>query len=378
MKTKATRRRQSTRIHLHLAFELSLRDWKLAFSTGLAATPVLLRIKAGDLEGLEGAIRTAKRRLGLPASTPVVSCYEAGRDGFWLHRYLQSIGIQNYIVDSASIEVNRRMRRAKSDRLDATKLVTMLIRWLSGEKKVWSVARVPAVKDEDRRHLHRELRTLKQDRTRVINRIKGYLANQGVRLTRVRKLSEQLEEIRLWDGSRLGAALIRRLRREWEHFEFLHGQILAIEAERREQLERSRLRNVEKIRQLMTLRALGAGCSYVLVNEFFGWRKFTNRKQVGSLSGLTPTNYQSGDTNREQGISKAGNRQVRAVAIQLAWAWLRYQPRSRLSRWYEQRFARGGKRARKVGIVALARKLLIELWRFLEWGVIPEDAELKV
>ncbi|MDH3208752.1 MAG: IS110 family transposase [Gemmatimonadota bacterium] len=378
MTTKATRRGQSSRTRLHIAFELSLKEWKLAFSTGLAEKPVLLSVKAGDLEAVERAIRTVKRRLRLPASTPVVSCYEAGRDGFWLHRYLLSIGIENSIVDSASIEVNRRMRRAKSDRLDATKLVTMLIRWLAGEKKVWSVARVPSATDEDRRHLHRELRTLKQDRTRVINRIKGYLANQGVRLTRMRKLTEQLEQIRLWDGSRLGAALVRRLRRECEHFEFLHEQILAIEAERRAQLEKSRLRNVEKIRQLMTLRALGAGSSYVLVNEFFGWRKFKSRKQIGALSGLTPTNYQSGDTSHEQGISKAGNRQVRAVAIQLAWAWLRYQPRSRLSHWYDQRFARGGKRARKVGIVALARKLLIELWRFLEWGVIPEGAELKV
>jgi len=378
MATKATRRRQSTRTRLHIAFELSLKDWKLAFSTGLAEPPIIRRINAGDVEALVRAVQQAKKKLKLAMKVPVVSCYEAGREGFWLHRYLLSVGIQNIVVDSASIEVNRRMRRAKSDRLDATKLVTMLIRWLAGEKKVWSVVRVPGVRDEDRRHRHRELQTLKRDRTRVINRIKGYLANQGVRLRRFRMLAAELEQIRLWDGSPLGAGLVLRLRREWALFEFLHRQILDIEAERRVELEGSRHRHVEKIRQLMTLRALGKTSSYVLVNEFFGWRKFKNRKQVGALSGLTPTPYQSGDRSREQGISKAGNRQVRGVAIQLAWAWLRYQPRSRLSRWYEKRFARGGKRARKVGIVALARKLLVELWRFLEWGVIPEGAKLKV
>ena len=378
MTTKATRRVQSTRTPLHLAFELSLKDWKLAFSVGLADPPVVRRIKAGDLEALAGVIDQAKKKLGLTAKAAVVSCYEAGREGFWLHRYLVSVGIENIVVDSASIEVNRRMRRAKSDRLDAAKLVTMLIRWHAGEKKVWSVVCVPSAKDEDRRHLHRELQTLKRDRTRVINRIKGYLANHGVRLDRLRDLSEQLERIRLWDGSELGTGLVQRLRREWNHFEFLQRQILDIEAERRTELQGSRGRHVDKIQQLMTLRALGPGSSYVLINEFFGWRRFKNRRQVGSLSGLTPTPYQSGDSSREQGISKAGNRQVRGVAIQLAWAWLRYQPRSRLSRWYKKRFARGGKRARKVGIVALARKLLVELWRFLEWGVIPEGAELKV
>jgi transposase len=360
-----------------MAFELALREWKLAFSTKLGDRPLLRRVSAGDLEALEQAIRQAKHHLGLPLSARVVSCYEAGREGFWLHRHLTALGVENRIVDSASIEVNRRMRRAKSDRLDAAKLVSMLIRAVSGEKKVWSEVRVPSVADEDRRHPHRELQTLKRDRTRVANRIKGYLANQGVRLSNVRSL-QTLDRIRLWDGSSLAPELRRRLQREWEHFQFLHRQILEIESERRARLASSRRRCVRQVRQLMTLRALGPGSSWVLVDEFFGWRKFKNRKQVAGLSGLTPTNYQSGDDSREQGISKAGNRQVRAVAIQLAWAWLRYQPRSRLSLWYEERFARGGKRARKIGIVALARKLLIDLWRFLEWGVVPEGAELKV
>jgi transposase len=377
MKTKATRRTQFSRPRLFLAFELSLKDWKLAFSSGLAERPLLRRIAAADLDGLQRAIDQAKRKLGLSPSTPVASCYEAGREGFWLHRYLKSIGVANRIVDSASIEVNRRKRRAKSDRLDAAKLVTMLIRSMSGEKKVWSEVRVPALGYEDRRHGHRELRTLKQDRTRVTNRIKGYLFNQGVRLQRIRELPRVLERARLWDGNPIPERLRRRLEREWQHFEFLQRQILELESEHREEAATSRSRGAERIRQLMSLRGMGIGGSTILVREFFDWRHFKNGKQVGALSGLVPTPYQSGDSSREQGISKAGNRHVRGIAIQLAWSWLRNQPGSRLSQWFEMRFGRGGPRARKVGIVALARKLLVDLWRFLEWGVIPAGAELK-
>lgn len=377
MSTKATRRKQSRSSRLYLAFELALKDWKLAFCSGLADKPILRRIAAGNVEQLKQAIGEAKRKLGLGPKAVVLSCYEAGREGFWLHRQLIAIGVRNRIVDSASIEVNRRKRRAKSDRLDATKLVSMLIRSVSGEKQVWSEVHVPSPAAEDQRHLHRELHTLKRDRTRVTNRIKGYLFNQGIRLRRIRELSFVLQECRLWNGDSIPTGLRRRLEREWEHYEFLHKQILAIETERRDELAQSRRCSVERIRQLMRLRALGPGSSTILVQEFFAWRKFRNGKQVGSLAGLTPTPYQSGETSRERGISKAGNRHVRGIAIQLAWSWLRYQPASRLSRWYDERFARGGPRARKVGIVAVARKLLVELWRYLEWGVMPEGAELK-
>lgn len=374
MKTRVTRREDSTRSRLYLAFELGLKEWKLAFSTSLADKPLLRCVSGGDVSSLERTIDGAKRELGLPRTTPVSSCYEAGRDGFWLHRYLQSIGVDNRIVDSASIEVNRRKRRAKSDRLDATKLVSMLVRSLSGETRVWSVVRVPPVAVEDRRHQHRELRTLKQDQTRVTNRIKGYLFNQGIRLQRVKELPGLLEEGRLWNGSALPPGLRRRLEREWHHLQFLNVQIREIERERGEELKHSRQRNIEKVRQLVRLRGVGAGSASVLVREFFDWRRFRNGKEVGALSGLVPTPYQSGESSREQGISKAGNRHVRGIAVQLGWSWLRYQPESRLSLWYEHRFGRGGPRARKVGIVALARKLLIDLWRFLEWGVVPAGA----
>ncbi len=269
------------------------------------------------------------------------------------------------------------MRRAKSDGLDARKLLTMLVRYHAGERKVWSVVRVPTVEEEDRRQLHRELRTLKKERTRTTNRIKGLLANQGIRLEKSGDVSQRLGRLRLWDGSPLPAGLLARLKREWEHAEFLHGKIVELERERRQEIREGRSPAIEKVRQLMLLKAMGPSGSWVYVHEFFGWRRFRNRKEVGAAAGLTPTPYQSGDDSREQGISKAGSRHIRAVAIEMAWCWLRYQPRSKLSLWYQERFGRGGKRARKVGIVAVARKLLIDLWRFLEQGVIPEGATLK-
>jgi transposase len=237
--------------------------------------------------------------------------------------------------------------------------------------------RVPTGEAEDRRQLHRELRTLKKERTRVTNRMKGLLANQGVRLGKGEALGEQLEAVRLWDGTPLPTGLQARLQREWEQAEFLHGKIVELERERQRGITQGSGEAADKVRQLLRLKAIGPSGAWVYVNEFFGWRRFRNRKEVGAAAGLTPTPYQSGDESREPGISKAGSRHIRAVAIEMAWCWLRYQPRSRLSRWYQERFARGGARARKVGIVALARKLLVELWRFLEHGVIPDGAELK-
>jgi len=242
---------------------------------------------------------------------------------------------------------------------------------------VWSVVRVPTVDEEDRRQLHRELRTLKKERARVTNRIQGLLATQGIRLPKRRDLGALLDGMRVWDGSPLPAGLRARVQREWEHAQFLHGTIAELERERQRAIAHDGGQAIEKVRQLLRLRAIGPSGAWVYVNEFFGWRQFRNRKEVGAAAGLTPTPYQSGDGSREQGISKAGSRHIRAVAIETAWCWLRYQPGSRLSRWYRERFGRGGKRVRKIGIVALARRLLIELWRFLEHGVIPEGAVLK-
>lgn len=378
--TRATRRAEYTGAAmgcLYLAFELGIDEWKLGFTTDPAVKPRVRVMPARDLRRLVVEIAEAKQWFGLKPDTAVRSCYEAGRDGFWLHRYVTSIGIQNGVVDSSSIEVNRHLRRAKSDRVDVRKLLSMLLRYYAGERTVWSVVRVPTVGEEDRRQLHRELRTWKKERTRVTNRVKGLLANQGLRPPKGTDVGAALDALRLWDGSALPAALRARLQREWEHAQFLQAKILELERERQRAIAHGRGPAVDKVRQLLRLRAIGPSGAWVYVNEFFGWRHFRNGKEVGAAAGLTPTPYQSGDQHREQGISKAGSRHIRAVAIEMAWCWLRYQPRSRLTRWYQRRFASGGPRARKVGIVALARKLLIELWRFLEHGVVPEGAKLK-
>jgi transposase len=364
---------------LFLAFELGT-DWKLAFSIGLGQKPRRRSVDAGNVEQLQSEIAAAKKRFGLAETTPVLSCYEAGRDGFWLHRYLAESGIENLVVDSSSIEVNRRKRRAKADGLDAGSLLRLLIRYHSGERKVWSVVQAPSPEEEDRRQLHRELRTLKKERTRTTNRIKGLLASQGIRLKGGGPLDvsdERLDAMRLWDGSGLRPGLKSRLKREWEHVLFLKRQIAVLQAERRCALRKSEEPDLEKIHQLSMLRGIGENGSWIFVREFFGWRKFNNRREVGSLAGLTPTPYQSGKTMREQGISKAGNRHVRPAAIELAWCWVRWQPNSKLTRWFEARFAKAGSRGRKVGIVAVARRLLIDLWKFLETGILPEGAELK-
>ncbi|MGH2598815.1 MAG: IS110 family transposase [Gammaproteobacteria bacterium] len=362
---------------LYLAFELGNRDWKLGFTPGFGQHPRERTIAAGDLPALATEMRQATRRFGLRAEAPVLSCYEAGRDGFWLHRALSAQGVTNLVVDSSSIEVNRRQRRAKSDRLDVRKLLTMLLRYATGERRVWHVVHVPTPEAEDRRQLHRELLTTKRDRTRVTNRIKGLLASQGVRLTTFARFATELPALRTGDGQLLGPALGARLEREWRKVLQLTQQIRALGAERRELLRTGTEPAVRQVRQLLALQAIGVESAWLYVMEFFSWRQFANRREVGALAGLTPTPYQSGDRQREQGISHAGNRLVRAMAIEIAWAWLRWQPESALARWYQARFGHGSSRVRRIGIVAVARKLLIELWRYLETGVVPEGAVLK-
>ena len=377
-KTQETLRREDSTKEavLHLAFELSNTKWKLAFSD--CSKRRLVSINARNLQQLQEEIEKAKLRFKLTDDVRVVSCYEAGRDGFWLHRYLLSCGVENKVVDSSSIEVSRRKRRAKTDRLDGESLLDLLLRHLAGSrKKVWSVVRVPTVKEEDRRHLHRELQSAKRDRTRVTNRMKGLLANHGLTLNLKADVPAQLAALRQWDGSPLAEGLQSRLVREWERVEFYTVLIERLEGERRELLRDSTDPAVEKVRQLIHLKGIGTNSAWLYVMELFGWREFRSRKEVGAIVGLSPTPDESGEKEREKGMSKAGNRHVRSMAIEIAWGWLRFQPDSELSKWYQRRFGGGSKRVRKIGIVALARKLMIALWRFLETGWIPEGAELK-
>ncbi len=379
METETTHSGQyiTTGPDLYLAFELGLKTWKLGFTIGLGQRARLRTIAARDLEALQTEIQGAKKRFHLPETAAVQSCYEAGRDGFWLHRYLGTVHVVNQVVHSASIEVPRAAPRAKTDRLDAGKLLTMLIRYHSGETKVWKVVHPPSPQDEDERQLHRELQTLKSERTRHSNRLQALLIAQGVRLPVGRDFRARLGAVRLWDGQPLPASLHARLEREYEQLRFVHQQILQLEAERRCMIRRSESREMAQVRQLLQLRGIGVNTAWLYVLEFFSWRELRNRRQVGALAGLVPTPDKSGESSRERGISKAGNRHIRAVAIELAWMWLRHQPESSLSRWFEQRYGAAGKRARKVGIVALARRLLIALWRYLETGALPDGALLK-
>jgi transposase len=367
----------TTEAALFVAFELSERTWKLGFTTGHGQKPRERSVTARDQAGVLEEIAKAKHRLGLPETAPVVSCYEAGREGFWLQRFLEAQGITNHVVDSSAIEVSRRQRRAKSDGLDVRKLLSMLLRYEQGEKKVWQVVKVPSEEAEDQRHLHRDLETLKRERASTTTRIQGLLSSQGVRLTSLNQLPEQLEALRLWDGSPIPPGLRQRVLRVYAHHQFLSEQIAEVEAERRAQIQNASEASIEQVRQLMLLKGIGINGAWLLVMEFFGWREFKNRREVGGLAGFTPTPYQSGDSTREQGITKSGNRHVRWMTTELAWSWLRYQPDSALSIWFRERFGGGGKRLRRIGIVAVARKLLIALWRFLETGVLPEGAVLK-
>jgi transposase len=338
--------------------------------------PRLKSIGGRDTQTLLREITKAKKRLGLADDAPVHSCYEAGRDGFWLHRFLESQGINNLVVDSASIEVKRRRKQRKTDRLDAGKLLSMLIRWHQGERNVWSVVQVPSVADEDRRQLHRDLLELKAERTQHTNRIKGLLAGCGLALPNINaQFPEVLAKLRTWDGQPVPPELQERLVREHERWQLVDRQVKDLTNERARRIRTSNDQSVDKIRQLLRLRGIGPNSAWLYVMEFFGWRRIRNRKQLAALAGLTPTPHQSGDSDRERGISKAGNRRLRTMAVEIAWCWLQYQPGSALSQWYPKRFAKGSSRQRRIGIVALARKLLVALWRFLETGQAPAGAE---
>jgi transposase len=268
----ATRKDQITapRQVLYLAFELGGGRWKLAFTVGQGQAPRFRSMPAREVEVLEVEIAKAKRRFGLPADARVVSCYEAGRDGFWLHRYLVKQGVENSIVDSSSIEVNRRKRRAKSDGLDAAKLLSMLVRFHSGEVKVWSVVRVPEAAAEDQRQLHRELLDLKDQRTSLGNTLQGLLASQGLAVPMVDEhFVKHLEALRLWDGSAVPGEMQARLLRAWERWRFVDRQIKDLEAERKKRIRRSQTPHVDQVRRLLEMRGIGLNGAWLLVFELF-------------------------------------------------------------------------------------------------------------
>jgi transposase len=378
MMTTMTRTNQSTAApgSLLVAFELSERTWKLGFTIGGGQRPRCRQIAAGALNRLLEEVAKAKTRLGVAPDAPVISCYEAGREAFWLHRWAAAQGWTNYVVDSSSIEVNRRARRVKTDRLDLVGLLRLLSRYVTGDERVWRVVRVPSEAAEDARHLHRMRETLQEERTRLINRVHGLLTSHGVKMSLRGDVRTRLTTVRRWDGMPLPPGLLARLQQVWAQLEVLTRQVAEVDAVRTTQPVDAATETGRWVARLQTLRGLGSIGAWSLATEIFGWRQIRNGRELGALVGIVPAPYQSGATAHDRGITRAGNRHVRRMVVQLAWSWLRYQPDSALSRWYRTRFDRG-RRLRRIGIVALARKLLIAWWQYGETGVVPDGAILK-
>jgi transposase len=367
---------------IYLALELSRASWVVAVHSPLADKISLHRLAGGDSSGLLALIARLRARLERAHGRPVtvVSCYEAGYDGFWLHRLLAAHGVRNHVLDPASLQVNRRARRAKTDRIDAASLLRALIAHLRGEPRVVSVVRVLSVAEEDARRLHRERHRLVAERVQHVNRIKGLCATQGVYdfqpLRRDRW--QRLAGLHTGDGRMLPPRLAAELGRELKRLELVLEMIAALETERDAVLEASAPEHphAPRIRALARLKGIGAEFATVLVGEVFH-RAFANRRQVASYVGLAPSPFRSGGLAREQGISKAGNPKARTTMVELAWMWLRHQPESALSRWFRQRVGVAKGRLRRIAAAALARKLLVALWRYLETGLVPDGAVLK-
>ena len=359
---------------LYIGFELSKATWRVRCSAGGRKT-YEDTIAPNDEAALLAFVSRAKAKLGLGEDARVVSCYEAGRDGFWVHRFLEGLGIENLVINAASIKVTRHGRRAKSDRIDVRQLLNDLVRCHRGDDDVWSVVRVPSDQDEDDRRPHRELARLKKERIQHRNRIFSLLATQGVRVRGdLRTFLRILRWQKIWNGEPLPEHLRAEIEREHSRLELVESQMASIKRSWRESVRKPTNAKLEKVAKLETLRGVGLDSAWLLEMELLGWRKFRNRRQVGGSVGLGGTPYDTGQTVREQGISKAGNPRVRERMIELAWLWLRYQPNSTITLWFQERFATAGKRARRIAIVAVARRLLIQLWHFVEHDVDPPGA----
>jgi transposase len=363
---------------LYAALELSKNSWLLAIQFPGRDNPSLHPIRGGDTGGLMAKLDAARDRLTkVSGQVPkVVLCYEAGYDGFWLARFLKQRGIECLVMEPASLQVNRKARRVKTDRIDVEKQLHTLIAWCRGERHVCSMVVIPSAEEEDLRRSHRERDRLIRERTAHINRIKGLLFGQGIRGINVKSRYKTLTPADLvtGDGRPLPDRLAREIAREIERVALVQEQLREIERER--DLAPTPCAATEhKRHQLLRLNGIGVASAPILAREVY-YRQFANRRQVGSYLGMTPSAYDSGESRRSQGISKAGNSLARRVMIQVAWLWLKHQPESELTKWFRRRTEGQSRRMRRVMIVALARKLAIALWRYLETGQIPEGAVL--
>lgn len=360
-----------------VAIELSQKTWLVTLHSPDRDRISRHKLEGGDHAGLLGLIGKVRARAAEKlGSTPcVVSCYEAGYDGFWLHRLLEAAGITNLVFDAASIAVEQRARRAKTDRIDGELLLRTLMAHLRGEPRVVRIVRVPSVAEEDARRASRERDRLITEQTAHTNRIKALLRLQGMAVGNPRRGNwlAWLQRQRDWQGQSLPAQLLAEVTREHARLMLVREQLAALE---QTQASADPAPMAERRHLLQRLKALGPAFTATLVNELF-YKDFRNRREVASYCGLTPSPWKSGGIDREQGISKAGNRRARQKAIELAWLWLRHQPDSLLSRWFRTRTANAGKRARRIAIVALARKLIVALWRYLTAGLVPDGATMK-
>jgi transposase len=378
---------------LFVALELSRSTWLIAINAPGSDKISRYQIAAGDTAALLALLARLKVRVKQDCGEvvdKVISIHEAGLDGFWVHRFLEANGVESHVVDAASIAVNRRSRRAKTDRIDADKLLDTLVEWVRGGRRVCSMVRPPSPKDEDERRIVRERDTLVTERISHVNRIKGLLATQGVfdfePLHKDRRT--RMGQLRAWDGRPLPPRLTAELTRELDRLDMVISQITAVEAQRDHALA-VKQRKVAMAATaagptqagdadalLYRLRGIGSELASVLYLEAF-YRSFGNRREVAAYAGLVPSPWRSGGIEVEQGISKAGNSRLRKRMIQLAWLWVRHQPGSALSQWFQERVGDRRGKVRRITIVAVARKLLVALWRYVTLGVIPEGAKMK-
>jgi transposase len=363
-----------------VALELSQKTWLVTLHSPDRGRLSRHKLDGGDHAGLLGLIEKVRARVAekLGSAPRVVSCYEAGYDGFWLHRLLEAAGITNFIFDAASIAVEQRARRAKTDRIDGELLLRTLMAYLRGEPRVVRIVRVPSAEQEDARRASRERDRLVTEQTAHTNRIKALLRLVGMAIGNPRRGNwlAWLAQQRDWQGQPLASHLLAEVKREHERLMLVREQLAALEQALAAEATPVPAAMAERRQLLQRLKALGPAFTATLVDELF-CKDFRNRREVASYCGLAPSPWRSGGIDREQGISKAGNHRARQKAIELAWLWLRHQPDSALSRWFRTRTANTGKRAKRIAIVALARKLIVALWRYLTTGIVPEQATMK-
>lgn len=366
-----------------VAIELSRARWVIGALPPRGTKVTVSSVPGGDTARLMEQLNKTELRLKKESGEQVELkvCFEAGYDGFWLARFLRDRGIDVFVLDASSFLISRRRRRTKTDRIDVEAMTFTLRAYLGGDPSVCRVVAIPTPEAEDAKRISRERTRLASERTRHVNRIRGLLSLHGIRS--IKGLwggawREQLDRLETGDGRTLGRYIKAEITREFERLHLVLSQIKALEVERRDTLldPQSPFPERAKVDRLTKLAGIGELSATLLVAEVFH-RQFSSRRHLASYLGLAPTPYASGDVHRDQGISKAGNKPARTLLVEITWAWMRHQPMSELTAWYRTRFAENGARGRKVGVVAMARKLAVALWRFVEYGVVPSGAVLS-